>query len=367
MSVKDMALDVQERWRISDPNTIFLVSMFFFMTDNVLNFFINIPVFVTYSMILLPVLWFHLWTAGKLNRFIVVSAVIFIITFVISNFLYVFNKRNLSDVVYVLLFITSFYYYQFHLQKIRFGKVHILLATVLLLFSFAFAGLNSGSFNKNKKITEHIEFKTPQKINHDQDALDILEYNRAYNYGLFRIPHVATYLLGFLGLFYGFHYSKNKNLWMLALTILLFILMIFTGVRTFAAAILLALTIYFIRRKTLRIFAGLIVVGLLLILFRYKIYFLTQHTILEPFTSVIITIFDNFDRLSRVLIWKSWLLEMQQFSWYNYLTGKSFYESILANIQNLHRALWFHNDFFSISFSYGVPALIVYIAFFIRM
>ena len=223
------------------------------------------------------------------------------------------------------------------------------------------------SFNQDKKIKDGVEFGSSKKITHDRDALDILEYNRDYNYGLFRIPHVATYFLGFLGLFYGFLFMKKRHWYWLAMSILLFVLMIFTGVRTFAAAILLVFVIYFIRRKTVWIFLSLLFAALLLILFRFKIYFLTQDTILEPFTSLVITIMDNFDRLSRALIWKSWLLEMKDFGFIDFLIGKSFYQSVMANLENLHRPLWFHNDFFSVIFSYGSLALLVYVVFFVKM
>lgn len=358
---------ITDRLRISDPNTIFLVTLFMFLADNIANFLGDVPVFAAYSLLLLPLLWFQLWTDEKLNRFIKVSAVIFISTFLVTNLMYGFNKRNISDLVYILLFITSYYYYDLHRHKIKPGVVHIFLIVVLLLFSFAFAGVNSMSFNQNKKIKDGIEFDSSKKITHDRDALDILEYNRDYNYGLFRIPHVATYFLGFLALFYGFIFLKKRQWYWLTMSILLFILMIFTGVRTFAAAILLALAIYFIRRKTIWIFLSLLIAALLLILFRFKIYFITQDTILEPFTSLVITIVDNFDRLSRALIWKSWLLEMQQFGFIDFLTGKSFYESVMANLENLHRPLWFHSDFFSIVFSYGILALAMYAVFFVKM
>lgn len=355
------------RLRISDPNTVFLITLFMFFADNIANFLADVPVFAAYSLVLLPLLWFQLWTEQKLNRFIIVSAVIFIATFVVTNLMYGFNKRNVADVVYILLFITSFYYYDLHRHKIRADVVHIFLIVIMLLFSFAFAGVNSMSFNQNKKIKDSIELNSSKKINHDQDALDILEYNRDYNYGLFRIPHVATYFLGFLGLFYGFLFMKKRHWYWLALSMLLFVLMIFTGVRTFAAALLLALVIYFIRRKTILGFVSLLIAALLLILFRFKIFFLTQDTILEPFTSLVITIVDNFDRLSRALIWKSWLLEMRQFGFVDFLIGKSFYQSVMANLENLHRPLWFHNDFFSIIFSYGILALVIYAVFFIKI
>jgi len=55
------------------------------------------------------------------------------------------------------------------------------------------------------------------------------------------------------------------------------------------------------------------------------------------------------------------LLEINEFSWYNYLTGKSFEQSQLANLHNISFKEWFHNDFLSVAFSYGFLCLILYV------
>jgi len=353
--------------KVNKPLFIFLLSVGVFAMDNVVNAFGSFPVFSTFSLIIIPLIWLQLWSNKKLNSFLIAFASVFVGAFLSTGFVYGFHQRSISDLIFILFFASSYFYYQSSFIKATPKWLHIFTVVVMLLFSFAFAGINSQSYTASAKEKKTDEYNAPKKVKHDNDVLDVMEYKRNYHYGLFRIPHVASYFLGFLALFYGYLFFKSRKWYLLLISILLFVLMLYSGVRTFAFVLAIAAALYFFRKRYLRVSVILILAVILMFLFRYKFFFLTRGSILEPFTSLIITITDNIDRLSRVLIWKSWLIEMQKFSWYNFLIGKSFYGSIEANARNLHNPLWFHNDFFSIVYSYGIPALAAYIVFFLKI
>jgi hypothetical protein len=154
---------------------------------------------------------------------------------------------------------------------------------------------------------------------------------------------------------------------MLAAALLLFAIMLYSGVRTFLVAIFLSLIVYLFQRRTRFYLLLLMASGILAIIFRNEVFELTSDTFLEPFGSILITFADNFNSFSRVLIWRSWWMEFSNFSWIDILTGKSFYKSQLANLTNIKSNIWFHNDFLSIAYVYGIPALLTYIWLFVRI
>ncbi|MCF8365670.1 MAG: hypothetical protein K9H16_07810 [Bacteroidales bacterium] len=330
---------IPEKIFLNRPSFVFILSLVVFVLDNVLNMFGHYPVFTSFSILIMPLLWLQLWAIGKLSRFMIYFTCIFIISFLISGFFFGFNLRSFSDLIFILLFITSYFYYRGNIVGVLPRRAFIFPVMVFLLFAFAFTGINSQSFNRLKKESQTQTYKSPKKVKHDQDALDVLEYNRNYKNGLFRIPHVAAYFLGFISLFYAFLFTKKRKWLYLFFSIIFIFLMFYSGVRTFAAAIFFAVIIYFIRKKNLWFFSAFTLVFVLMFVFRYNLFSITRNTLLEPFSSLLITISDNIDRLSRVLIWKSWLLEMQKFHWYNFIAGKSFYQSVVANGINLHNPL----------------------------
>jgi hypothetical protein len=359
--------NILDKLLISNPNFIFLVSLAVFVTDSTINLFWDIPVFVPFIILILPLLWVDLYLNKKLNRFLTLFGFVFTGSFLITGFIYQFHRQSLSDLLFLLFFVTVFYHYKAHEKLLSIKAVHVFTVVIFLMFSFTFIGVNSGSFNKPVKEVESSEISTKKKVKHNNEPLDVLEYNRNYRYGIFRIPHIATYLLGFIGLFYAFLYKSQRKWIFLIVAGVAFLFMFYSGVRTYFAALLLAMAIYFMRRKTLWVLLAFSALGLLLVVFRYPVYQFTHNTLLEPFSSLVITMVDNIDRLSRILIWKSWWLEFQQFGWYNFLFGKSYFMEIEANIQNLHMPIWFHNDFLSIVYAYGVISLVFYVMFFIKV
>ncbi len=366
MSLSRLKFLSDKLW-LSNPNFIFLLSLAVFVTDSAINLFWNIPVFVPFIILILPLLWFDLLLEHKLQKFIIWFSLVFVGSFLISGFIYGWHRQSFSDLLFILFFITSYYYYQAKAKRFSKKNVHVFTLVIFVMFSFAFFGINSDSYTDDAEPISSTEVTAKKKVAHNNEELDVLEYTRNYNYGIFRIPHIATYMMGFIGLFYAFLYYRERKWFFVVISGIAFLLMFYSGVRTYFAAMLLAMMLFFVRRKTLWVVLGFGLLGLLIVIFRYPFYKLTHSTLLEPFSSLVITMTDNIDRLSRILIWRSWWLELRQFNWYNYLVGKTYYSSIEANIQNLNIPIWFHNDFLSIIYSYGLIGLGFYILFFVKM
>ena len=366
MTVLSLKNLLDKLW-VSNPNFIFLLSLAVFATDSAINLFWNIPVFVPFIILILPFLYVDLYLSRKLGKFHIWFSLVFVLSFFVAGFIYGWRRQNLSDLLFILFFVTAFYYYKAHADRLSIKSVHVFTVVIFVMFSFAFAGINSGSYTHERLSIDSVAVTAKKKVNHNNEHLDVLEYKRNYHYGVFRIPHIATYLLGFVGLFYAFLYLRKRYLLFALISGVALLLMLYSGVRTYFAAMVLAMMVYFFRRKTLWVILAFAMLALLIVIFRYPFYTITQNTLLEPFSSLIITMVDNTDRLSRVLIWKSWWLEIQQFSWYNYLFGKTYFSGVEANIQNLHRPIWFHNDFLSVIYSYGLVGFVFYIMFFVKM
>jgi hypothetical protein len=352
---------------VSNPNVVFIVSLAAYLADAITNYFIHIPVFVAYLVVLLPALWLDLWLHGQKNRLLVVFAVAFIIPFMINSFLHPFHRTNISDLVFILFLPTAYFYYKNRITDLKINRVHIFTAVTLFMFSFAFAGINSVKVNRSASVKKQHAITKPRTVKEPKSDLNFLESYRKYNHGLFRIPHISAYFLGFLALFYGFVYRQRRNNLFALLAFGLIVLMLYSGVRAFIAAAALALIITFIRKKSLIYIAGFAMLFMVMLYFRETIFLWTANTFLRPYTGTLVTLVDNIGKISRFMIWQSWWIEVSQFEWYEFLIGKSFFNSILANLENLHLGEWFHNDFLSIAYVYGIPAVVAYVYFFVKI
>ncbi|MCF8365951.1 MAG: hypothetical protein K9H16_09220 [Bacteroidales bacterium] len=352
---------------ISNPNLVFMFSVAAFLADAVTNYFIHIPIFVAYLILLLPALWLDLWLQRHKTRLLLVFAFVFIIPFIINCFLHSFHRTNISDLIFILFLPTAYFYYKNRISDFYINKVHIFLVVTVFMFSFAFVGINSTKVNRSSQVKIHYPNTRPRTVKDPKSELNFLESYRKYNHGLFRIPHISAYFLGFLALFYGFVFSKRKNYLIALLAFGLIVLMLYSGVRTFFAAAALSLIIIFIQKKSLIYAAGFAALFMVMLYFRETIYLWTADTYLSPYTGTLVTVADNIGRFSRLLIWHSWWIEFSQFEWYQILIGKSFFSSILANSANLHLGEWFHNDLLSILYAYGFPAFVLYCYLFVRI
>ena len=351
-----------------NPNQVFLFMLAVFFIDSAVNFVFNIPIFVSVAMLILPLLWLSHWKSGRKNVFLLIFISLFILVSLINNFVYKFDKTNISDLVFILFFPTIYYFYKLRPEKLLPRTIHILFFVTMFMFMFAFAGINSTNFrNEPRGRTEAVKLLKKKKVKPKRNNLDVIERNRKYNYGLFRVPHLANYFWGFLFLFYGFAFQKKKKWYYLVGGLAAMLFMLYSGSRTFLVAVFLALMLYWIRRKTIVYVLITGAASALILFFRYELYHALEETFLSNYVGLLITTVDNFSRLSRAIIWSSWWYEMQHFVWYDFLIGKTFVGSMDANLVNIHFREWFHNDFLSISYAYGFFALMLYLVFFYKM
>lgn len=400
--------------KLNDPNLIFAIFLVGFFIDSVLNFFYPIPVLVPVMMVMLPIIWLLSWNYKQSLPFAIASLV-FILTAIAHNLIFGFYKKNISDLVFILVFIAIYHYYSINSISLKNNTLFIFAIMITLMFSFTFFDLDSGAWKTNKPHyednTENFEqllsiAKESQRIQKDTLASktttsgkektsktgdprflkdksapdaplpqilkpvrpkDILEYFRTYRNGLFRLPHIAAYFFGFLLLWFCFRYTITKQPWLLVLSGILLLMMLLTNVRTVMVALVISLLIYVSFKKKLLFKIGILAVVALVFIFRNQLYAVFQDTFLSSYFSMLITFTENFSRFSRVLLWKSWLHELSNFGFLDFMTGKSFYSSVKANSRNLFFAEWFHNDFMSIFYAYGVFGLTAFIWFFIRI
>lgn len=406
---------------IKNPNLVFVLSLGVFVVDNVTNNYLDIPIFIPYAILLLPLIWLSLISCGKKQPFLVLFSAVFIVVAILNMLVNGFNKSNISDLAFILLFSTSYFYYLQFQSRLSIQTIHIFSVVAAILLGVTFLGINSKSHLTNDRQLKNLELAGisfdsliaqgkpvaefekdfPDSVNVDsliksklkkyfpqqtgidtlknlgvgvmpgihfkKEPLDKIEKGRVYHQGFFRVPHVAAYFFGFLALFYLWMFAKTRSKIHLLIVLLLIVIIFYNGVRTFIIATVLALMIYFFIRRNLWFFVAFLAMLTASVIFRFQIYDLTSQTVFSPISSLLITAIDNPDRLSRVALYLSWFREIQDFSWYDFMIGKGFYLSKMANLKNLFIPTWYHNDFISIFFSYGAIATMLYVIFLIKI
>ena len=393
--------DIIGKVRNIDVKIIFLSFLGAFMADRIVNYFYDAPLFVLFALAALPLLWFQQTLTRPGRRWLLAFSVPFLIAGTLGNLIYGFHTKNISDLLFILLFVT---FYQLNLPghgKFSSRWVHVFTLTVLLLFSFTFINVNSViPVLQNKKMDKYVgppkktaspagtvsageKSKTAETLKKEEEKktaserflknfanpqLDYLEYKRVYHHGLFRVPQVASYLFGFLGIFYLQYFWRRSRILALLIAGLFIFIVLYSGTRIFPLTVLVAIVIWFAMkpRRWPYLLAPVIFVGLLAI-FRYEMIALTDGTFLMQYFSFFATAIDNLPRLSRIILWSSWLNEMGSFGVLDLLTGRTFHGSLLANLRNVYIQEWFHNDFFSILYSYGIICFSLYVIHYFKM
>ncbi len=353
-------------FRIDNPNVVFVAFAIAFFLDSVINYYYDFPLFVLFIMLALPVMWLSLWVSDHKPVFLLIFVSGFGLSVLVNSLFYPFGKKNISDLLFILLFATSFYYYHFFHKKISLTVVNVflLVATIMIIPEFTEKSANhkSSSRPKTGSIAKQKAEKPKKTITYDKNnKLNRIEKRKNALKGFYRVPHIAAYFFGFLSLLYSFIYFKNKKLIYLVLSLSAAAFVVVSGIRSIVFAILLSFLIYFfLHRKSLilMVLAGL---GTLIVLFRFQLYYIIKKTFLKPYLALLVTLFDNTDRQSRLLLWKSWWLEIKNFDWNNFLLGKSFKASRKANWQNIGYKEWFHNDFLSVAFTYGFLCFLIFV------
>ncbi|MEO8932802.1 MAG: O-antigen ligase family protein [Xanthomarina sp.] len=335
---------------------IFLIYVFVFALDSVLNYFYSIPLFVLslislFFLFLIP----GFFSIKKYSSFLIV-VIFFSVSLLLNILRSGFYKESLSDYLFIMSFFGAFYFYAYttksNSQASTKKLINLFLVISLILFLSTYIGFDQNLWGNTLGLKSN----------------DI-EYNRSYRQGFFRKAHIASYFFTFILLYFLNKYKTfGASIFVYILTVLpLVTIILLTGSRTPIIVISLGLIIYFFKAKFLKFLIPLATFGVLLIVYIDKVLVLFNNTIIYQYLTVIKTTFTNFSRLSRVIIWSSWWKEMKTFNIIDIFFGRGFNASIEANLRNTANSIWFHNDFLSITYSYGILPLILYIIIFINI
>ena len=356
---------------LKNPNLVFLLFLLAFVADNVVNVFVSVSVFVPFTIIMLPFLWWRIWFDCPKKKFIIVFTVVFLIAAIVSATSYGLYRKNIADLVFILLFGASFYYFKAHIQKMSLKYVVVFFAISASMLMFSFAGINSHSRtlhrDKINKYLGDVKLDDEHTVVKEFPILDNVSFHRKYKNGLFRTPEVAGCFTGFLAFMFAFMYFHRRNYWYLLAVIFSLFLFFNTGARTFIVAFVLSVFIFFFRRRTIYYGMSLLVVGILLIIFRYELFNIFKETFAGAYFFMVVNVVDNYDGITRFVMIKTWWIEMQTFNPLELLTGKGLVHSMAFNRTRLNIPMWLHNDFISIAYCYGVPAMLLYILLFVEI
>ncbi|MCP4632843.1 MAG: oligosaccharide repeat unit polymerase [candidate division Zixibacteria bacterium] len=344
-------------------NTLFIVCLCVFTVDRVLNYFIHAPIFVASSLIIIPVIpYFCIIKQGGNNPEILVIISIFALIAIINNLIYEFHIKNISDLSFILLFIICYYLYRSHKNHLSTKLPSVFYIISILLFIVSYFGIESGSIFTNSIIDGFSGTKVP-KLSWDANSMDEIEVMRSYHQGFFRVAHIASYFFGFISLYYFYLFSKDRRYINLLLSVVAVSFCLYTGSRTFIVAFFISVFLSSLRKKYIVYSGAMTAIAVMIVLNLKSILGFIEGTFLYQYFSLIETVINNFSRLSRYRIWYSWYHEVKEFGFVDYLIGKTYYNSHIANAVNLKYPVWFHNDFLNIFYAYGIICLLLYSAF----
>lgn len=370
------------------PTFFFWLFMISFFIDRVTNYFVHFPFFVIAGIILFPFLLAVTLFQSNEKKQLITLIVSFATIAAVDSIVFLFDIKNISDLLFIVLFFVTYYYYKNNIKNLKIATIYLFMALAIVLFSFTFIGSDSsvygysGNNKSNIKIENKAEEATNEVNNSNDDVLrnkngtlqfqkhiklDNVESRRAYHYGLFRLPHVASYFFGFLALFYFYLYYKKRRLIYLVFMIITLFICLYSGSRTIVAALMLSGILFLFKRKYIIYLILVAVLATIIVASNNYFLHLTRDTFLFQYFSFIKTTLFNFTRLSRYRIWYSWWTEVKQFNLFEILIGKGFINALLANQRNLNYSIWFHNDFQNIFYSYGLIGLSLYVGFFVKI
>ncbi|MDW7690525.1 hypothetical protein R9C00_22800 [Flammeovirgaceae bacterium SG7u.111] len=328
---------------------IFGYVLIFFFIDCIINYFIHIPVLVISYMGVLPlVLIFSI----KYDHDTLISITALTIIVILSSYRYGIKIED-TEFIHIIIYICIITIYSKNITHIE-NYVHLIFFVSFFLFSFSFIGINQGGLSST------LDAKV---------SLNDVEYIRAYNNGLFRIPQIATYFFGYIGLVYLQIFFLKRKKRFVGLSIISIFLSLSTGSRTLVVSFLLSFLLYHTKLTIRKLLIVTIFIILTITLIIKIDFFLeqTKGTFIFQYFSFIYSIKNNFINISRIQIWSSWLLEVKEFSLLDWMTGRAFHLSHDVNQERLNYKIWFHNDYLSIFYSYGIFILLFYILFYIKI
>lgn len=392
-------LHIMNRIKNINVNLLFLSFLISFIIDRILNYFIDVPFFVAFGLAALPILLIQNSYSKQNKKWLFLLVVPFVFITLINNLIYGFHAKNISDLLFIILLFSFYLLYVSNINLLNPIWLHVLAISFLVLFSFTLIGINNiGPVFSNSNHDNYVG--PPKSPNTEQQTetgkrvkkpstsqklkktfltekflnaianpeLDYLEYTREYHRGFFRVPQVASYFFGFLALFYFYFFWKRNKILSFGALVLIALIVFYTGTRIFPITILLISAVWMaLKPKRLPILGVILLILSLLIIFRDYLAWSTKDTFAYQYFTFFITAVDNLPRLSRIILWNSWLKEISDFGIIDVLIGKTFYYSLQANIENVYIFEWFHNDFMSIFYSYGIFCLAIYGAFYVKV
>ena len=339
--------------KLDKRSIIFLLNILVFSLDSVLNYFYDFPVFVVSLLFYFVVLIVPGFFSFKKYHSFLIIILFFSLSFIFNTFRDGFYKESLSDFLFIISFFGSFYLFSDSISLKNNNKLILFfLLTTLLLFSGTYLGFDQNKWGNT------IGLKT-----------DDIEFSRSYRQGFFRKAHIASYFFTFTLLYFMNRLKSlkaNKLTYIVTIVPLTYVIFI-TGSRTPIVVIFLGLILFYFKIKYLKYLIIFVVLSVGLIIFIDEALVLFSDTIIYQYITIIKTIFSNFERLSRIIIWASWWSEVKTFNLIDFVFGRGFNASIVANQKNVSNSIWFHNDFLSIFYSYGILPLIIYINLFVKI
>lgn len=330
--------------RLSRHDVTLYASCLVFALDSIANYYFSIPVFVA-STPLLTILALSCVRDRQRLLLTLIAIVLLISTFLINSARFGLSQDNVSDALFLIL---TFAYISAASSGSA-SRSAISTVTILfgLLFIPAFLGINN-NFGNDDALSS--------------GSTDI-EYLRAYRQGLYRLPHLAAYLLSFGAMWWFMRWEADKKRITYAVVSAGFLLTcLYTGSRTPVFIFVIGFLLSFMELSIKKVAMLLIAICVLALAVTKidDILQLTEGTFFYQYPSAVKTALTNFERLSRFMIWSSWYEAMGSFRLEDYAFGRSFAQSLEYNRIHLGNAIWFHNDFLSIIYSYGVPVFLIY-------
>lgn len=326
-----------------------LASVAAFALDCVVNFYWPAAVYVA-SLPVLIVLLVRAIPSKKKRSILMLTIAVTALIFSVNGVRIGVTKDDVSDVLYLMGFFSAV---AFSLNaKVNKSTVSLITFVLFLLFIPTFFGINAGAYERDAL---------------SSGSLDI-EYFRLYNQGLYRLPHVAAYMMAFGCLWWLWLFSVLRKYHQILLSGLFFGATLYTGSRTPALILVFGAALCLWRLRPAFVVAGVGLAGILLAALINLDYLLeiSSGTILYQYVSVFKTLFENVDRLSRVIIWTSWVDAMSGFNFADWIVGRTFAQSLQFNEHELGLRIWFHNEYMSILYSYGAILFCVYLVFTVK-
>jgi len=344
-------------------NWYFLYFLVVFSLDRMINFFQLTPFFVVAGLLVFPLLFLSAQITNRERNQLYVLVCSFAFIGVLNSIFQSFHVKNISDLLFISLFFTMYYYYKNQTESLNYKYADLFFLVSLILIGFTFFSVDA-----DYRALEPFRDITVRAMRRRNDhATYIEELFRVYHNGLFRLPHVASYFFGFLFIYYAYRYQKSLRLKNLVIMIVSLILCFYTGARAIVVVIGFSAFLYALKKNSVITLQLAVIFLLLLVMFRENLMALTEGTVFYQFFSLIQTSVENITHFSRLKIWYSWWIEVSNFGIWDYLIGKSFINAFVANGRNLGYAIWFHNDFLNIFFTYGIGGFVLYTWFFIKI